>query len=213
MKFSRLLLFTIVAALPGIASANLVFNGSFENNTATTTMYNLTNAQANATINDVRSIGIPGSLDLMQDSSNNYGSPAAHGQWKVGMTDNDRISLLMSETLVVGHLYNLTFFAQAVRDFNAGTGPIYIGLGDINGLNYEFYSTGNNINSTGWQSFSVEFVALYAATRVYVRSTGGTWSHIDDINVSNVVPEPGTLAIFGLAGAAYRVCRSRRSRR
>src|SRR5262249_39154067 len=111
-------------------AGNLVLNGDFENNTAQNTLFNLTNANFNATMADATALATAGEIDLIKNSE--FGIPPQSGLWKLAIHTQpalgppfDAFSLNLSSALVAGATYDLQYFAAAVINFN---GEIDIGI-------------------------------------------------------------------------------------
>lgn len=196
------------------ASANLVLNGSFEDNTATTTHYNMSNAFAESIMINMKSFGTPGELDLMKNGSNIYGVPTTDGDFKMGLSVTDALGLRLSATVQAGQTYNLRFKAHAPQDFSAGRGPVLVGIGSASSFGTTIYSTGDNLSTNSWDSFNATIVAPVAGNYLTVKTSGSTWAHVDMFSFTEAVPEPASLFAFaaGLAGLASSA-RSRRARK
>ena len=196
------------------ASANLVLNGSFEDNLATTTHYNMSNAFAESIMINMTSFGTPGELDLMMNGSNTYGVPTTDGDFKMGLSVTDALGLRLSATVQAGQTYNLRFKAHAPQDFSAGTGPVLIGIGSANSFGTTIFSTGDELSTNSWDSFNATIVAPVAGNYLTVKTSGSTWAHVDMFSFTEAVPEPASLLAVGagIAGLASSA-RSRRARK
>ena len=105
---------TIVVSVP--ASANLLLNGDFENNSAGGTLFNMSNAAFTSTVANATGFGTSEELDLVTGTG--FGIAPQSGNWKVGMhqrsnlaTNRDELSLDLSAPLTVGDSYDLAFYA------------------------------------------------------------------------------------------------------
>jgi hypothetical protein len=202
-----------VAALTFAAAAqaqNIIKNGSFENNSAGGTMFNMTNATFNATVNDATAFGAANEIDIMQGAP--YGLAPVDGQYKLGIHKQsggpiDAFSFDLTAGIVSGNSYTLDFWAHAATDFDPGTQPIEVGIStSASSFGTLVYTTGA-LTTGSWTNYTTNVIAPINASYVTVRSTTGqeTWAHIDDFSFS--VPAPGSLALLG---AASLVCIRRR---
>ncbi len=192
----------------GLASSNMILNGSFETNSAGGTMYNLSNAQLTAIVANVTGFGSAGEIDLMTFGA--YGLPPEDGSWKLGLHTqsslafNDAFSFNLSGPIVAGKPYALDFYAQADLDFDPGRGPIEVGVStsptDFGTL---VYTTTNQLSTNSWDHLVTTFVAPINASYLTVRTSlaAQTWAHVDNFTLT---PEPGTAALFALAALLVR---------
>lgn len=202
----------VTLALAGIvpaASANLILNGSFESNTAGTTVYNMDNVSASSIVADINAYGAAAEIDLMETVSDIYGLDPIHGSYKLGIHTvtpggaQDEFSFDLSSGIVAGTDYDLSFYAHAVTDFDPGTNGVEIGVStSATSFGTLVYSTGA-LSTTAWGLYSTTFTAPISGAYLTVRSYGGeeTWSHIDGFDLT-VVPEPTSLVVLGVGALA-----------
>jgi hypothetical protein len=193
----------LLASLTGAAGANLVLNGSFEVNTATSTIYNLSNAVWNATVANSTAFGMSQELDLMTLDSV-YGSPPPDGLWKVGLHSRagdgalDAFSLNLSSPVVAGQTYRLRFSAESVTAFDPGLGMVAIGIsGSATAFGTGVFSATPSAGS--WTQYDQELIApvngLYLTVSSVANNNG--WTHVDNFQLE-AVPEPAAWAIVAL---------------
>ena len=188
------------------AAANLVFNGSFEANTAAATIYNMTNAGWTATVANSTAFGASQELDLMT-LDNVYGSPPPDGLWKAGLhthagaTALDAFSLTLSSSVVAGQTYRLRFSAESVTDFSSVLGIVSIGIsGSATAFGNQVFSA--SPGASGWTQYDQTFVAPASGSYLTVSSVANNdgWTHVDNFQLE-AVPEPATWAVVGVGPA------------
>lgn len=111
------------------AHANLILNGSFENNTAIGTMFNMSNATFNSVVANATAFGTAQEIDLVTGTS--FGILPQHGNWKLGIHTQstgayDAFSLDTSSPVVAGQSYTLSFYTAQLGGSPAGN--LEIGL-------------------------------------------------------------------------------------
>jgi hypothetical protein len=192
--------------------SNLVINGSFEDNSATATINNMSNDVASSTIQDFHAFGAGQEIDLMHGQSPEYGDPPVDGMWKIGIVGQnagpgvDAFSLSLHSTLVAGQMYDLQFWAQGETTF--------VGLGSIEvGISAQQDSFGTLISSyamiDAMLQFNTTFTATIDAAYLTVRGTDqGGWSHLDAFSLTTV-PGPSAVALLAFSATLRR--RRRRS--
>jgi hypothetical protein len=96
-------------------------------------------------------------------------------------------------------------------------GPVKAMTASIDGSvvgNYSLNTTGLAFNQAGWALQSVLFTAAASSTTVRFSSlnTSGVFGpFLDGVSVVARVPEPGTLALFGLGLAGLALTRRRQA--
>ena len=211
----RRALWTGFAVLAGqlVSAQNLVINGDFEVNSATSCEWNVENAQFAAEFPNCIAFGaVPngstnGETDVMTAGSCGWGLPAPSGLTKIGIAGHaggymDKISMKLSSPLQVGAVYHMSFSAMAVM--SPGTdpagGPVDFGL-STSATDFGTLLGWVTPNFASWSTWSFDFTAPVAATYLTIR--GGywevTWNHVDDFSV---VPadSPWSIVGAGLAG-------------
>lgn len=187
------------------SNANLILNGSFEQNNASDTQYNMTNALFNSTVSNVTAFGNAEEIDLIQ--GNPYGLAPTDGRWKLAIHRRfapdgpvDAFALHLSSPVIAGQSYTLEFDAHAETSFDPGLGPVEIGLSSsATSFGTLIFSTGN-LSTTSWTRFTHSFVSPVNASYITVRvGNTETWAHVDNFVL---VPEPSTVVALttGLAG-------------
>ena len=193
-----------VAAASGAGPSNMILNGSFENNTAGGTLYNLVNADFSAIMANATALGTSQELDIMH-TSNFFGLAPVDGDYKVALhyrADGgvDAFSFDLSNSIVAGRQYTVSFWAQTVMDFDPGREPLLIGISNsATDFGTQVFSTGP-ISPSSWQYFEHTFIAGSDAAYLTVANGTGpnpTWIHVDDFRL---VPAPGSVGVLALGG-------------
>jgi hypothetical protein len=197
----------------------LVRNRSFENNTASGTTFNMSNAQATATIADLTAFGTSEEIDLSM-AGNHFGDPQ-DGDWFVSLHtradfvggDQDALSLLLESPLTTGADYRLSFYVTGIN-------------GDLPGLDVGVSTSstafGTQIFATNaypaainsWTHHTTIFTATTAATHLTMRSAfpSDSLASVDNFSLT-LVPEPAAATLAALAGAAIMARRRSNARR
>ncbi len=197
----------VLAALTLATAAsgqNLIINGSFEDNTAGGTMFNMDNATFNVTVDDATAFGDAQEIDLMLGAP--FGLMPVDGDYKLAIHRQsggpvDAFSFDLTGGLVAGNVYTIDFWAQAVTDFDSGNDPIEIGIsGSASSFGTLVYTTAA-LSTNSWVNYTSTFTAPINADYLTVmNATGaGTWAHIDAFTL---VPAPGALALLSMGGLA-----------
>lgn len=210
---SAIVLSACAATASSASGVNLVLNGSFENNTAGTDRYNLINSAFNSYMSNCTGFGqgYPaggnGQIDIESNAAGSYGGNSGAGAWHICVVGDDALSMALSQALVAGQSYTVSFLARINNDFSSGTGPLRIGTSSsATAVGTEVYSTGTLTAS--WTRFTSTFVAGSGAS--FLTITGNhandnasqSWMMVDDFSVTDAVPAPGALALLGIAGLA-----------
>ena len=111
----------------GVACGELLANGDFENNSAASTLFNLTNADFAATMADATAFGTAEELDIV--TGLDFGSAPISGDWKVGLHsqddgDFDAFSLDLVQPVSSGTPLTLSFFAVGEPVFGSPLGTV-----------------------------------------------------------------------------------------
>jgi hypothetical protein len=196
----------------GSVHANLIINGDFEDNTAVSTTYNMSNTTFNSTVANATAFGTSEEIDLVTGSD--FGIEPQSGNWKLGLhqrtngpTKVDAFSLNLSSPVVTGNSYSLQFFAAGLS--NEPLGPVQIGLSNSATNFGTLIFSGTPAGTNSWTQFDHDFVAPVNALYLTVRNTT-----IDDmfafVDNFTLVPEPTTVALLTLG--ALTALRRRKKR-
>jgi hypothetical protein len=207
----------------GAAAATIILNGSFENNAAVATMFNMTNPTFNATVADATAfgnssgIGDLGEIDLV--TSTDFGIAPQDGDWKLGLHEQslggqDAFSMSLTEGIVGGSTYDLQFYGALLG--GSPTGTLEIGVSNSATSFGTLVFSGTPLSADSWTLFSALFVAPSNAAFLTVRVTGTDgYAFVDNFTLestASAVPEPATLSLFGIGAAAAGLRRWRRSK-
>ena len=163
-----------------ICNAQVFLNGSFERTTATSVChYNLTNANFNGFMKDVKAYGLGNEMDIMVAGCAVPSIP--NGIFCVALAHDptDEIAIALSAPLTIGNAYSFTFFAYSDVTIRP-QGDLEIGLSTTNNSFGSLVYTAITIPST-WIKYRVSFVATTQANYVTVRNKTGAvyWNRVD----------------------------------
>lgn len=192
-----------------VQGANMILNGSFENNSATKTEFNLTNSDFKRLVSDATAFGDAQEIDLMTTDAEGllYGPTPRDGKWKLAIHSQvprriDAFSFGLSRSIVAGKSYALSCWSIVVQGNSPGFGPLEIGISDSSNsfgtLLYSLYPLDNQ----AWAEFSGQFVAPVDGSFLTVRMVTNThsWAHLDDFSLVEV-PAPSALATLAIPAA------------
>ena len=163
-------------------------NGSFEINTAGVDQWNLSNLYYNYTMSNSVAFGTDGNMDIITSST--YGPPE-DGNWYVALTGggDDAMSLTLSNQLISGHQYTISFYDRWVNIPNkkgqpTRSYPVKIGLStDSAAFGSTLYIGPNPIENT-WSRRVFSFIAPFNAKFITVEIQGGSdstsWINVDN---------------------------------
>ncbi|NJS15314.1 MAG: PEPxxWA-CTERM sorting domain-containing protein [Sphingopyxis sp.] len=149
--------------------------------------------------------------------NNVAGAPAPNGGKVFVELDSDRNSS-MSRVIGAG-TYNLSFLYSARPGRPASTTGIEVLLNGIV-FNPPGVVSANGGSNTSWSTYKINNFVAAAGSTLTFRAVGASDSfggYVDNISLSNAVPEPATWAFmilgFGLIGGAMRQAKSRTTTR
>lgn len=227
MKKSVFTMFAVLfPQLAVAATIDLLTNGSFENNSASSTQYNMSNASFTSSVDTATAFGTSEELDLSNGSAVIAEPAAQDGSWKVGLhqksddaTQSDAFSLELSSSLVVGTEYDLSFWGIGWDTFFSPYGIIEVGLSDAANTFGTLLFSGTIDSYSAWNEFTYNFFATsessYLTFRVGSPYDGYAW--LDNVSLTYeggpvVVPVPASLPL-SLAGIGLLGLFARKPRR
>lgn len=205
---------SLMAAAP--ANANLILNGDFENNSATGTLFNMSNPMFTSTVANATAFGTSEELDLV--TSTDFGIAPQSGNWKVGMhqrsnnsTNRDEFSLDLSAPLNAGSSYNLSFYAAGLSSNSLGL--IEVGVSGSATAFGSLVFSATPTSSAAWDLFQTTFIAPIAATHLTfsVSPVFDGYAFVDNATL-DAVPVPASALLLGsvmIAAGAYRKLKAR----
>lgn len=211
MRFVGVATLVVVNVFLGLAAAtrtqaNLIINGDIENNTASGSQFNMSNATFNAIVADATAFGTSEEIDLI--TALDFGIAPQSGNWKLGLhqrtkapTQVDAFSFDLSSSVVSGNTYNLQFYAAGL--YNVPFGPVEIGLSDNATSFGTLIFSGTPTSSSAWTQFNHVFVAPFNVSFLTVRNAvqHDMYAFVDNFSL---VPEPATLLLLGLGAVMVR---------
>ena len=167
-----------------------LINGNFESNTAPSDQINLSNNKFNELMSDILSFGSSGNLDILE--SNRFSGGPQSGDWFIAMTGGgtDVLSIPISEALVEGHEYFISFFDKADITFPAL--PIEIGLSSIqDDFGTLIYTTNESAVTGIWQERNFSFSSPFQAEYITARPQGSnqSWVHVDNFKIEKCIQD------------------------
>src|SRR5215208_2980775 len=114
----------VLSARTGHA-ASIILNGDVEDNTSSSSEFNLSNANFNAIVADATAFGTGDEIDLV--TGTDFGIAPESGDWKLGLHTSslsgffDAFSFDLSSAIVAGTSYDLELFAALHPDRPTGT--------------------------------------------------------------------------------------------
>ena len=122
------ILFCAICLLTFISKAQDFLNGDFEINTAVTDQINLSNSSFNNFMPNSTAFGTFENLDII--TSNTYCGVALSGNWFIALTGGgtDAITMELSEPLVAGEEYTISFWDRGCDAFSYGPLSVNIGV-------------------------------------------------------------------------------------
>ena len=156
----------------GKASAQLIVNGSFENNTAACNP-NITNEVFNSKVQGVYAFGAASNLDILRDTCG-YGN-AYEGRYYVGIAVDlngrrDALSLSLAAPLSIGGTYKLSYYVRKNAGYAAAA---YTLSGSIDSASAGTITIANvpAPTDTNWQLKEYIFLASVGVRYIAIEAT------------------------------------------
>lgn len=212
---------TLIGALvttTGSANAaltNLVLNGGFENNTAPHPVFNrIINSEFNAYMPNCVAYGTNGDY-VIESNPGPYGGNSGDGNWHIALNQTGAISMALSQSLVAGQYYEVSFKYSLLNVYYVNPGELKVGvstsatsfgtmLTQMSPLSFPALA-----NKQGWETRTFGFVASQGMNGANRLTFSGSMSSSDPftwigIDAVSMVPAPGAAALLGVAGLLSR---------
>lgn len=198
------LLIGFLSLTAATAQANSILNGSFEVNTASGTMFNMSNASFNSVVSDVTAFGTAEEIDLI--TGTDFGIAPEDGHWKLGIHTQsaafggafDAFSLSGSP-LVTGDTYTLSFYAALYGGLPSST--LDVGLSTSATSFGTLIFTGVPSSDTSWDLMTSTFAAPNSGAFLTIRNRNpDQYAFVDNFSLTGggaAVPEPTSLLLLG----------------
>lgn len=182
----KIYIIALVFFISHAAQAQQFLNGSFENNTAGTCQWNLSNTAFNSFMPHTFGFGAMNELDIHRVGCN-YGAPTTQGEYFISLhhsppTNYDAVSVFIDTALVPGTTYTFNFYTSCDITFDPND-SLTVGVSTDSSLfGTLIYSCLPPIGS--WVMHSVTFTSP-AAARFITFQNGGTqeaWNFIDGLS-------------------------------
>ncbi len=177
--------------------AQIVLNGSFEDNGGQC-LYNISNEEYTANMEWSTGFGPASQLDIIA-SWCGFG-PAQSGDWFVALAISidylwDGLSLTLSEPLLTGHTYTLTFWDCKSPSYE--TNYLEIGVSPVaNDFGISIYTT--TLPVEAWREHVVTFTAPVTGEYITVQAIPGSygWAFVDSFSLGMTTSiEPATFEL------------------
>lgn len=200
------------------ASANLITNGSFESGHFIADANSVMVLPAGAT--QIAGWTVVNHKVGWMNNSNPWGPTGSDGLFFLDLTEYPANFLYggVSQTAVttLGNRYALSFDLGTYQSNPFTSGPISV-VASAGGISQSFLfnPTGSGVQ---WQTFSLDFIADSANTKVSIVGTGTPYGHylgLDNVRLNEVsqpVPEPSTAPLLGMGMAGLAVIGLRRKK-
>jgi hypothetical protein len=190
----------------GAAQAAMVVNGSFEDNSAVHTEWNLLNAPFSSLLTGVTAFGAREGIDL-QTIGSGWGSAPQDGNWKVSPASDfggtsEAFTMDLTGPLTKGRSYNLSFYIEPLLTGAFQDGTVLIGLStSATSFGTQIFSA--TARASGWTLESTTFLAPNSGSflSVLVTNDVNSWVGLDNFTLesSAAVPVPAAVWLFGSA--------------
>ena len=202
-KLRNLLISTALLATATTASANLIVNGSFEDNTVSNGNWSwfnssVVNGWEGSNIEIWHNLNGISAVDGVQIAELNADGPNS-GAW----------SIFQDFSTVIGQVYDVSFSYRARTGSTTASSEAFIfSVGSL-------LKTVDDHTTAGWSLFQSSFTATSAVTQLRFTSlNSGTYGNLLDnvvVNAKKSVPESNPLALFAIGALGLLLIRKHRT--
>jgi hypothetical protein len=197
-------------------SASILVNGSFESNSAGSTIFNPGNGTFNAAMNAVTAYGSRQGIDI-QTFGSGYGQAPQNGSWKVSPASDaggqtEEFSMNLTGQMIAGASYALSFYIERLGNGPFDGGTVQIGVSS-SASNFGTQVASATAPGSGWLLSTTSFVSPISASYLTVRlaTVQSSWVGLDNFSLTGPtapIPEPATAALL-LVGLGLFTMRAR----
>lgn len=171
--------------------AQSILNGDFEINTASADVMSYPNTTYNSYMAYSTAFGTADQIDIL---TSDHCGLAQHGNWYLGLAykslsgNTDALSLELSNELVCGNIYTITYHDRGCTEGSTGIVALDIGVSPSSNNFGTLVFQGTLPIDSVWSEKSFSFIAptngLYITIRAAIGSFTSDWIHVDNFTLT-----------------------------